>query len=81
MRTVHLNGWNVDVQKQQIMVQNPDGVPGDMIPGEGWVLIFQEQVPQSGDSIVFAFGREVRDEVVRKLTGGLVLAGGEFPKL
>lgn len=81
MRRVELQGWNVDVQRQQIQVADPDGPPGSMIPGEGWVLVFQEVVPQTGDTILFAFGKGVRDVIVNKLTGGIVLAGGDLPQL
>lgn len=76
-----LQGWNITVEKKQIMVPNPDGAPGDMVPGEGWELKFTEMMPQTGDTIRFAFGRDVRDHIVRELTGGIVLHGGELPKI
>ena len=44
-----------------------------------WELVFLDR--DSGDRIQIAFEREVRDDIVRQLTGGIVLAGGEFPRL
>lgn len=67
----HLAGWQVKAFKGA----EPDG---DGM-AEVWTIAFQEQ--GSGNQIVFAMRREARDELVRQLTGGLVLAGGEFPKL
>lgn len=69
--TTHLWGWNVQATK----AAEPDG---DGM-AEVWVLEFQER--NTGSQILFSMRRETRDELVRQLTGGLVLAGGEFPKL
>ena len=44
-----------------------------------WTLILIDR--ESKDQIQIAFRREARDELVRQLTGGVVLAGGEFPKI
>ena len=81
MKHTNLQGWNIQVQRQQIMAPNPDGAPTDLVPTEGWALVFTEMIPQTGDTIQFVFGREVRDAIVRELTGGIVLHGGELPKL
>lgn len=44
-----------------------------------WELIFTDRA--SRDQIRIRFRREARDELVRQMTGGVVLAGGEFPKI
>lgn len=44
-----------------------------------WTLALTDR--QSGDQIFLSFRREARDELVRQLTGGVVLAGGEFPQV
>lgn len=46
---------------------------------ETWMLVLTDRV--SKDQIRISFRREARDELVRQLTGGVVLAGGEFPKV
>jgi hypothetical protein len=81
VKRTDLAGWNIGVQKQSIMEANPDGPPGDTRPADGWVFVLTEVIPQTGDTITFAFGRDVRDTIVRELTGGIVLHGGDLPKL
>lgn len=44
---------------------------------EVWTMQFTDR--QTGDAIQITFPRDVRDELVKMLTGGIVLAGGGFP--
>ena len=69
---LQLAGWNVNAVKGAEQEQNGDFT-------DVWTLVFQEQ--GTGNQIMFAMRRDARDELIRQLTGGLVLAGGEFPKL
>lgn len=78
MKTMTLNGWNVGVEKAQIQTAPIAGVSET---AEGWTLRFIEVLPPTSDQIVFTFGKEVRDMIVRELTGGIVLHGGELPRL
>ena len=78
MRHEKLRGWNVGVMKTQITVQGENGLP---IPAEGWLLQLTEMAPPTGNTIEFEFGKDVRDYVVRELTGGIVLHGGDLPQL
>lgn len=66
-----LAGWDVNARKETEM--SKDGVV------EVWVLYFQEH--GTGNQLRFAMQKEPRDELVRQLTGGLVLAGGDLPQL
>ena len=68
----HLAGWDVYAIKGVEQEQS-----GDF--SDTWTLVFREK--DSGNQIVFAMRRDARDELVRQLTNGVVLAGGEFPKL
>lgn len=43
-----------------------------------WTVILTDRNTQ--DQIRISFRREARDELVRQLTGGVVLAGGQFPR-
>lgn len=79
MKTVTLNGWNVGVEKAQIETAPIGDAPPQT--AEGWTLRFTEVLQPTGDQIAFTFGREVRDMLVRELTGGIVLHGGELPRL
>ena len=79
-RTEILSNFHIQAVKSQ---------ETDIIPGENgeeslevvdvWTLILTDR--QSPHRIQIAFRREARDELVRQLTGGVVLAGGEFPKI
>ena len=77
MRHEDLQGWNVSVEKTTIQAAPASG-GGD---APGWVVVFTEVVPPTGNTIRFAMGREARDYVVRELTGGIVLHGGELPSI
>ena len=68
---LELAGWDVNAVKGADIEERG--------AAETWTLVFREQ--GSGNQIVFAMRREARDELVRQLTGGVVLAGGEFPQL
>lgn len=70
MKITRLRGWAVRVEKV-------------LAPGEDdlWSLVFEEKFPPTGDLVQFEMNRETRDAVVRGLTDGIVLAGGDLPKL
>lgn len=71
MKITRLRGWNVGVQK----------LIGESGEDDLWKMTFQERKPPTGDEIVFEMNRETRDALVRGLTDGIILAGGDLPKL
>ena len=73
-----LNGWNYSVNQIMIGEQNAEG---QMVPADGWEIVFTEVMPPTGNTIRFPMGRALRDDLVRSLTGGIVLHGGELPRL
>jgi len=75
-RTEVLQGWNVGARKIQMPVQGDNGDPG---LEERWELGFIEV--GSGNRIVFVMDKNTRDVLVRQLTSGIVLAGGDLPQL
>lgn len=75
MRTEELWGWASDVVKGTELEEHPDGP----ISHDVWTLVFIEG--GTGNLVKYTFRRDVRDDIVRKLTGGVVLAGGELPRL
>ena len=79
MKFTTLAGWNVEVERTKIKEQK--GGNGEMTDAPGWTLTFIEAIPGTGDRIVFTFGKDVRDFIVRELTGGVVLHGGELPRI
>lgn len=79
MKRTQLRGWNVGVE--HITIKEPAGDNGGLRDAPGWRLTFIEAIPPTNDVIEFDFGTEVRDMLVRDLTGGIVLHGGDLPKL
>lgn len=72
---IYLEGWNAGARKVSVPVET-DGEPQIE---DRWELGFIEIA--TGNRIMFVMNREVRDELVRQLTGGIVLAGGDLPRL
>lgn len=69
-----LSGYHI----QAVKGAEPDSQNGGA-PVDVWMLALTDSV--TGDQIRISFRRDTRDELVRQLTGGIVLAGGEMPKL
>jgi hypothetical protein len=65
----HLFGWNVNV------VRGKELHDGELV--DTWTLFFDDT--QTRNQIVFAMNLKTRNELIRQLTGGLVL-GGEIPQ-
>ena len=76
MKRTHLLGWNIQAGKESEPGTDDDGNP---IIVDAYYIAYQEH--NSGDIIHIAFTEEVRDVIVRQLTGGIILAGGNLPKL
>lgn len=74
--TTFLTGHSIDVEKGTELVERESG---ETTAEEKWSLVFQCRV--TGNVIRYSFNRETRDELVRRLTGGIVLHGGELPNL
>lgn len=71
MKITRLRGWGIQVETHPVPEQeDPE-----------WVLVFTERYPPTGDEIRFEMDRSTRDAIVKALTGGVVLFGGELPKL
>lgn len=76
-----LRGFHIGVEhkKEPVIPEGEDNGAPDVV--DVWTLVFTEVQPPTGNQYQISFERESRDEIVRKLTGGVVLAGGQFPKL
>lgn len=74
-KTTILHNHAMRAEKGSRVVERPDEDP--MIE-EVWTMAYVDRV--TGDSIQISFDRATRDELVRQLTGGIVIAGGELPR-
>lgn len=52
---------------------------GESVLVDVWMLVFTDR--QTNDQIRISFREEARDALVRQLTGGIMLAGGNLPKV
>lgn len=76
-RITNLVGWHMAAVKgKEQDVAEGNGEP-EMV--DVWMLVFTDR--QTNDQIRISFREEARDALVRQLTGGIVLAGGNFPKV
>lgn len=74
-KTTILHNHAMRAEKSSRVVERPGEEP---TMEEVWTMAFADR--QTGDSIQVTFDRTSRDELVRQLTGGIVIAGGELPK-
>jgi hypothetical protein len=63
----------MDIEKTQELTET--GGQAEVL--DLWTLVLVDG--QSRDVIKISFTRDTRDELVRKLTDGIILAGGGFP--
>lgn len=77
MRVTYLFNHQMHVEKSQDVQTSKDNGEPEIV--DAWELIFTDR--GSGDQVRIKFGRDARDSIVKQLTGGVVLAGGEFPKV
>jgi len=76
---------STELRNQMISAQKGQAVGPAMENGDEptvvdiWRVSCVDRV--SGDEVWFVMTKELRDEIVRQLTGGIVLAGGELPKV
>jgi hypothetical protein len=76
VRRIELFNQHIGADKRKVPRK---GESGDVVYEDEWCIIYTDRA--SGDQIMACFPRDVRDEVVKQLTGGIVLAGGELPRL
>jgi hypothetical protein len=77
-KSIDLTNQQIDVQQSKEIDQKASSGNGEPVIVDVWMFVFTDRT--YGDQIRIRFRREARDEIVRKLTG-VVIAGGELPKL
>lgn len=74
-----LSNQHITVEKGQEVDQSAVSANGAPVLVDTWTIVFTDKT--YGDQIRITFRKETRDEVVRLLTGGIVLAGGDLPSV
>jgi hypothetical protein len=76
-----LRGFHIGVEHEK----QPEAPAGEENGGvemvDIWTLVLTEVSPPTNNQYRIGFRRDARDEIVRALTGGVVLAGGDLPNL
>lgn len=75
-RIVTLVDQSIGVQKKR---EPREGEGGAVENIDIWTLVIVDR--HTREQIHLAFERDTRDDIVRQLTDGIVIAGGGFPKL
>ena len=70
-----LTGHHLQAVKERV----PEVFGGEPQSVDTWTLVMTDMNTQ--DQIRISFRQDTRDVIVSQLTGGIVLAGGELPKL
>lgn len=75
-----LSNFHIQAVKSQEtdITPNEDGSEGLEVVDVWTLILTDRQIPRR---IQISFRREARDELVRQLTSGVVLAGGELPRI
>lgn len=75
MMVMHLFNTHIGVEKGQQRRPDPDAPEGSgkTVMVDTWSLVLTDRM--TNDQIVYEFTRDVRDELVRILQDGIVIAG------
>lgn len=79
MKSTELRNQHVQAEKGQV-IGPPDGKNGEAPSTvDVWKITCTDRA--TGDQVWFLMNEELKDEIVRQLTGGIVLAGGKLPRI
>lgn len=77
MKRIILTNTQIGVEQVKGLAPSKNG--GEPEAVDMWTLFLVDR--DTVERYDYTMTREVRDELVRQLTGGIVLAGGELPKI
>ena len=79
-KTTQLWNQHIKVEKGTEIDQRATAANGGTpVVIEIWKLVFTDRATR--DEVSISFDKEMRDTLVRDLTGGVVLAGGDLPSV
>lgn len=76
-KQIELFNQHVECKEGTKLVEDPAD-PGAPVIEKVWTLTFSDRTYM--DQHIITFGKDARDHIVKVLTGGVVLAGGELPQ-
>lgn len=76
-KQIQLFNQQIECKEGTRLDDNPED-PGAPLIQKVWTLTFSDRTYM--DQHIVEFGQDARDHIVKVLTGGIVLAGGELPQ-
>jgi hypothetical protein len=76
-KQIQLFNQHIEAKEGTKLVDNPED-PGAPLIEKMWTLTFSDRTYM--DQHIIEFGQDARDHIVKVLTGGIVLAGGDLPQ-
>lgn len=78
-KSITLVNQHIAVERGSQLDNEASEENGSPVSVDTWTVVFTDRT--YGDQIRITFRREARDDVVRQLTGGVILAGGDLPSV
>jgi hypothetical protein len=78
-KAIALVNQHIGVERGSELDSEESEKSGAPVSVDTWTIVYTDRT--YGDSIRVTFRREARDALVRQLTGGVILAGGDLPKV
>lgn len=78
-KIMQLFNQHISVERSSELDPEASEQNGGPVMVDVWTLIFTDR--SYGDQIKIGVRKEARDAVVRDLTGGVILAGGDLPSV
>ena len=78
-RHVIFTNQHIGVERGSELDDDESNKQGSPVSVDTWTIVFTDR--SYGDQIKVSFRKEARDALVRQLTGGVILAGGDLPSV
>jgi hypothetical protein len=78
-KAVTLINQHIGVERGSELDSEESEKNGAPVSVDIWTIVYTDRT--YGDSIRVTFRKEARDALVRQLTGGVILAGGDLPNV
>ena len=78
-KTMHLYNQHIGVERSSELDAEESEKNGAPVMVDVWTIVLTDRT--YGDQIRMSFRKDTRDAVVRDLTGGVILAGGDLPSV
>lgn len=78
-KTIELSNQHIGVERGSELDSEESEKNGSPVSVDTWTIVLTDKT--YGDQIRMTFRKDTRDALVRHLTGGVILAGGDLPSV